>query len=120
MPTSAGMKDNVRIAKKANADVSPEAWQPVGAYRRIALQRLSDRSALEAGAAIDNAQFQPTHRGLVETSSDFAVGRVLVRKEDDTNYMILRVMEVGRRNAGTGARYMQLVLSEMPTKVALV
>jgi len=119
MPTMAAMKDNVRIAKKGEAGTTPELWVPVGNMRRIALTRMSDRSALEAGAAIDAPGYQPTHRGLVETSADYRVGRILVRKEDDANYYILRTLEVGRRRGGTGSRYMQLVLSEMPTKVRL-
>ncbi len=117
MPTMAAMKDNVRIVKKGVADTTPELWVTVGAMRRIALTRLSERSALEAGAALDQPGYQPTHRGLAERSEDYAVGRVLVRKEDDQNFYILRVADVGRRRGGTSSRYLQLVLSEMPTKV---
>jgi hypothetical protein len=119
MPTMAAMKDNVLLCKKANTDVSPEAWLRIGGFRRIALMRMSDRSALEAGAAIEQPGYQPTHKGLVETDADYTVGRVLVRKGDDQNYYILRVVEIGRRHGGTPARCQELILSEMPTKVTL-
>lgn len=119
MATMAAMKDNVTICKKANADTSPEGWVRIGGPRRIALMRMSDRAALEAGAALAQTQYQPTHEGTVAASTDFAIGRVLVRKGDDQNYMILGTSELGRRNAGTPARYLKLTLAEMPTRVSV-
>jgi hypothetical protein len=58
----------------------------------------------------------PSHRVLVDASTDYEVGRLLVRSRDGANFSIRGVQEAGKRTP-VGCREMLLIVSKLNAAV---
>lgn len=115
--TGARMKETVLLYQKGTAGTTPEAWEGDGKPRRAAVIPLRADAALALSAAFTEQGWLVTHRILMDRQDGPQVGRMLVRKHDGQNYLIRRVNEAGKPVAGTSRRYIECLVSELPTQV---
>jgi hypothetical protein len=111
------MKENITLFRKAtDGTASPEGWVAIGGHRRACIQRMGANEGLAVGAALNEMNVVPSHRVLVDASSDYEVGRLLVRSRDGANFLIRGVQEAGKRTP-VGYREMLLIVSKLNPEV---
>jgi hypothetical protein len=95
-------RQRVDVYRKANDESSPENWVLVAEQVAANFTILPDRDALAAGALYNPL---PTHRGRCEYSTHVQAGRdarLLVDRENDRQYLVLRADEGDHVYGGHG------------------